>query len=73
MLQMIPENLMEMPIPKKSKLQRKMDEVKKLRISRDHKPKVNANMVLNSQKQLINTEAPKFSMETNPLNEVFNK
>jgi hypothetical protein len=50
-----------------------MDEVKKLRISRDQKPKVNANMVLNSQKQLINTEAPKFNMENNPLNEVFNK
>lgn len=61
-----------MPVPKKSRLQRKMDEVKKLRRSRDQ-PKVNVNMILNSQKQLINTEAPKFNMETNPLNEVFNK
>ncbi len=63
---------MPMPVPKKSRLQRKMDEVKKLRRSRDQ-PKVNVNMILNSQKQLINTEAPKFNMETNPLNEVFNK
>jgi hypothetical protein len=69
---MIPEDLMPMPVPKKSRLQRKMDEVKKLRRSRDQ-PKVNVNMILNSQKQLINTEAPKFNMETNPLNEVFNK
>lgn len=72
MLQMIPEDLMAMPVQKKSKLQRKMDEVKKLRRSRDQ-PKLNTNMILNSQKQLINTEAPKFNVETNPLNEVFNK
>ena len=72
MLQMIPEDLMAMPVQKKSKLQRKRDEVKKLRRSRDQ-PKLNTNMILNSQKQLINTEAPKFNVETNPLNEVFNK